>query len=233
MEKEETAKAEAKFNDRFSPYFHRSVDNLCNTLGIKSGSKSLNNLIIRGILKTCKNDKDISTFLDSPKFLLKTVQLTFLDTIKESLSLAPFKYCELASEKWDNSTLKAFFEETTFVFFVFKENAGVIYFERIVLWKAPKELIESSIKETWEQVHDCVVNGTIVKYIDEKGRLITNFPGASDGIAIHVRPHALNSQDCYPLPVADKVTGKLAFTKYSFWLNRGLVYKIVVLGGTK
>ncbi|MGB5665585.1 MAG: hypothetical protein WBM53_01965 [Maribacter sp.] len=39
----------------------------------------------------------------------------------------------------------------------------------------------------------------------------------------HVRPHATNKDDTYPLPVADELTGLLDYTKHCFWLNSSYV----------
>lgn len=57
-----------------------------------------------------------------------------------------------------------------------------------------------------------------------------NFPGMSENHVAHVRPHAINSSDCYELPVADLLTGVTKYTKQSFWLNNEFIESIVVDG---
>ena len=44
----------------------------------------------------------------------------------------------------------------------------------------------------------------------------------------HVRPHAQNASDVYPLPFPDKVTGATFYTKQCFWLNNKYVLEQVL-----
>jgi hypothetical protein len=44
---------------------------------------------------------------------------------------------------------------------------------------------------------------------------------------MHVRPHAQRKNDTYPLPVADRKTGLLDYTKHCFWLNNNYVLEII------
>jgi len=63
--------------------------------------------------------------------------------------------------------------------------------------------------------------GEIVK-INNAG-FLQNFPEAILPINAHVRPHAQNANDTYPLPVADKLTGLTDYTKHCFWINASYV----------
>ena len=47
----------------------------------------------------------------------------------------------------------------------------------------------------------------------------THFPGQKSTDVAHVRPHAQNAVDVYPLPTADHLTGATEYTKQSIWLN--------------
>ena len=49
-------------------------------------------------------------------------------------------------------------------------------------------------------------------------------PAAKDA---HVRPHARNAADVYPLSTADKLTGATEYTKHSFWLNADYLKKVI------
>lgn len=51
----------------------------------------------------------------------------------------------------------------------------------------------------------------------------TNFPSKKFNQVAHVRPHAQNANDTYPLPFADKVTNAYQYTKHCFWLNSAYV----------
>ena len=43
----------------------------------------------------------------------------------------------------------------------------------------------------------------------------------------HVRPHAQNANDTYPLPVSDILTGVNEYTKQCFWLNNNYILNII------
>ena len=55
----------------------------------------------------------------------------------------------------------------------------------------------------------------------------TNFPGISESYLLHVRPHARNAADTFPLPVRDKLTGATEYTKHCFWINNSFISEIV------
>ena len=61
----------------------------------------------------------------------------------------------------------------------------------------------------------------------KNGNRITNFPGMSENKYCHVRPHAQNANDTYPLPVSDILTGVNEYTKQCFWLNNNYILKII------
>ena len=48
-----------------------------------------------------------------------------------------------------------------------------------------------------------------------------------DNEVCHVRPHARDAQDTFPLPVPDRLTGLTCYTKHCFWLNSKYVETIL------
>ena len=91
----------------------------------------------------------------------------------------------------------------------------------------PEIIIKSKVKSMYEKTQEVVRTGNIVNYIDERGRRITNFPGMSDNGVCHVRPHGRDSRDTISLPVKDKVTGAIEFTKQCFWFNNSYLKEII------
>jgi len=69
---------------------------------------------------------------------------------------------------------------------------------------------------------EIVSKGMIVKEIKNKFRY-TNFPNKKFSSVSHVRPHAKDAQDTYPLPVKDNLTKANEYTKHCFWLNNRYV----------
>ena len=73
-------------------------------------------------------------------------------------------------------------------------------------------------------------NGNIVKgFRQQKNKIVrlTNFPGMAFNGFIHVRPHGQDSNDTYPLPVADKLTGATSYTKQCFWFNNSYIEEVI------
>lgn len=77
-------------------------------------------------------------------------------------------------------------------------------------------------EKVWKKTKDIVSIGEIVREV-KKGRRYTNFPKKSFNSVSHVRPHAANAADTYPLPTEDKLTKAKEYTKHCFWLNNTYV----------
>jgi hypothetical protein len=73
-------------------------------------------------------------------------------------------------------------------------------------------------EKVWAKTKDIVSKGTIVKTVIGTTRY-TNFPNKSFNSVSHVRPHATNAADTFPLPKKDKLTKANEYTKHCFWLN--------------
>ena len=82
-------------------------------------------------------------------------------------------------------------------------------------------------KKVWTETKQVILNGDIVKGFktNKKGKTsrITNFPGKKYNSVSHVRPHTTNSSHTFPLPVIDKITKQMEYTKHCFWLNNTYV----------
>ena len=75
-----------------------------------------------------------------------------------------------------------------------------------------------------------IFNGNLVKEL-KRGKRVTNFPKPSENGVLHVRPHALNSNDVFILPTVDKLTGLNYYTKHSFWLNKEFIKQKILING--
>ena len=60
---------------------------------------------------------------------------------------------------------------------------------------------------------------------DKNGKEVrfTNFPSKKFSSISHVRPHAKDASDTYPLPKKDKLTKQMEYTKHCFWLNNSYI----------
>ena len=115
------------------------------------------------------------------------------------------------------SLLFELLDSKKFLFSVFAYENDVLIFKGLRFWTMPNADLRIC-KKVWLHTRETIQKGEIVKKVTSSRRL-TNFKKSSDKMVIHVRPHARNAQDTYPLPVREKLTGSNEYTKHSFWLN--------------
>lgn len=157
----------------------------------------------------------------------KTIRIEENGNIKESMSFPAFKFSEIIHEDWFDSELRNMFLSKKYMFIVFAKKNGEYYFKNVYFWNMSEEIIDEEVRKVWEKTCDIIRKGTIIKNISKKGKRNTNFPGQSENSICHVRPHGVTTQDEYPLPVPDKLTGKTSYTKHCFWLNKKFVIKVI------
>lgn len=222
-----------KLNDNIEifieEYRNSPVSELYYKFDINGGAKNRLRVLIK---KMITNSKSIylRQIESNDNICLKTIKLDKYKRLKESMSFPVFQYCDIAKENWENSTLRKTFHDNIFMFAIFKNEGRELFLYKIKVWKMPDTVLENGVRETWERMKKCVVNGEIVKYIDDYGRYFTYFPSSTENQFVHVRPHAQNRNDTLPLPVPDKLTGLVEYPKHSFWLNRTYVLKIISEG---
>lgn len=205
---------------KFKPYYGLSVLQIVHKLGVKlnMNAKSFYASLTKAILGI-ELDKEIEEF-EKAEIIVKTVRLKENDLPKEDISFPTFKYEELVEEDWDNSEFKEILEHK-FLFVFFQFSDGELIFKKAKFWNMPhKDILQA--KKVWTRAKSIVANGDIVEKVVNKIRY-TNFPNKEFNSVAHVRPHAQNSNDTYPLPTRDKVTKLKDYTKHCFWLNSSYV----------
>lgn len=211
---------------KFKKYFNKSTDEILELLNINLNSKAKSfyaNLI--KVILGIELDDEIEEF-QKADISVKTIRLDSSNKPKEQISFPAFKFEELLKEKWEESAINAILEKKfLFVFFKIDEK-GKFNLSKIRFWNMPFKDREE-VKKVWLKTKKVIQKGEIVKStkIDKNGKIIrnTNFPNKKSSKVAHVRPHALNSNDTYPLPVIDKFTKSNSYTKQCFWLNSDYV----------
>ena len=206
---------------KFQPYYKKSAEQIENELGLalnrkaKSYFANLTNAVL-GI----ELNKKIEEF-EKADVQVKTIRLKKNFLPKEDISFPTFKYEEIIDTEWDDSDFKNILEQK--FFFVFYQFEGEkLILRKVKFWNMPySDIVEA--KEVWIKTIENINKGKIVKAITDKGIRKTFFPKKSEHKISHVRPHATNKDDTYPLPVADELTGLLDYTKHCFWLNSSYV----------
>lgn len=205
---------------KFKPYYGKTIEQILTITGVKLNTKAKSfyaNLtkVILGI----ELDKEIEEF-QKAEIIVKTVRLKENNLPKEDISFRNFKYEEIVNEEWDGSNFKYILEHKfLFVFFQFKNKKLVL--RKVKFWNMPYgDILEA--EKVWAKTKDIVSKGDIVKEVVGTTRY-TNFPNKSFNSVSHVRPHATNAADTYPLPTKDKLTEAKEYTKHCFWLNNTYV----------
>jgi DNA mismatch repair protein MutH len=216
--------------DRFTPYYNKSVDEICSELNIKlynSEGKLPKNYVqilcskILGI-----KDSNINNLEDSieefskANIKVKTIRIEKNGKIKEHMSFKAFKYTEIVKEEWEDSELRNMFAENRYLFVVFRyDSDDILKLEKIKLWNMPLNILDTKLKETWEETVRVIKQGL---HIETKGsKTYDNLPGSIFNSVCHVRPHAQNKNDTYILP-----DGR-SHVKKSFWLDKNYILSII------
>jgi hypothetical protein len=201
---------------KFKPYYGKTIDHIIAITGIElnTTAKSFYANLTKAILGI-ELDKEIEEF-EKAEIIVKTVRLKENNLPKEDISFPNFKYEEIVNEEWDDSNFKDVLEHKfLFVFFQFENEQLVL--RKVKFWNIPyADILEA--EKVWAKTKEIVSKGKIVKEVIGTTRY-TNFPNKSFNSVSHVRPHATNSADTYPLPIEDKLTKVKEYTKHCFWLN--------------
>lgn len=202
--------------NKFNPYLGKTIEEILEITGIELNQKAKGFFasLTKAILGI-ELEKEIEEF-EKAEIIIKTVRLKENNLPKEDISFPNFKYAEIVNEEWDDSHFKAILEHKfLFVFFQFKHRKLVL--RKVKIWNmAYKDILEA--EKVWTKTKEIVSEGRIVKKIIGTTRY-TNFPNKSFNSVSHVRPHAKNAADTFPLPTADKLTNEKEYTKHCFWLN--------------
>ncbi|WP_442796021.1 Sau3AI family type II restriction endonuclease [Pelobium manganitolerans] len=205
---------------KFKPYYGKTVEEILTITGVEINTmaKSFYANLTKAILGI-ELDKEIEEF-EKAEIIVKTVRLKQNNLPKEDVSFPNFKYEEIVNEKWEESAFKDILEHKfLFVFFQFEHKQLVL--RKVKFWNMPYlDILEA--KRVWAKAKEIVEKGEIVKEFVGTTRF-TNFPNKSFNSVSHVRPHARNSADTYPLPTKDKLTKAKEYTKHCFWLNNTYV----------
>lgn len=205
---------------KFKPYYGKTIEQILVITGVELNktAKSFYANLTKAILGI-ELDKKIEEF-EKAEINVKTVRLKENNLPKEDISFPNFKFEDIVNEEWDDSNIKDILEHKfLFVFFQFENEQLVL--RKVKFWNMPyADILE--VKKVWAKTKEIVSKGKIVKEVIESTRY-TNFPNKSFNLVSHVRPHAKNAADTYPLPVKDKLTKSKEYTKHCFWLNNTYV----------
>ena len=171
--------------------------------------------------------------------VVKTIRIEENGKNKESMSFPPFKFKELVSEEWEESTIYNYFETTRFLFVVYQRSGDNYILQGAQMWNMPYYDLNVTVKREWEHIRNTIANGvtfTITAMNDGSFLVRNNLPGISDSEIIHVRPHA--NKAAYKLKNgfqigninrdANELPDGQWMTTQSFWINSKYILKQLV-----
>ena len=205
---------------KFKPYYGKTIMQILTITGadLNENAKNFYANITNAILGI-ELDKEIEEFVKAD-IKIRTVRLKENNLPEEDISFPNFSFTEIVEQDWDNSKFKDILEHK-FLFIFFQIEGGLLILRKVKFWNMPfSDILEA--EKVWTKTKEIVRKGEIVNKIVGKTRY-TNFPSKKFSKVSHVRPHAKNAADTYPLPTKDKVTNFTEYTKQCFWLNNTYV----------
>lgn len=193
---------------RFSPYLGSTIEQLCENLSIELKSprqKNLKRMIANRILEV---EGQAPSELQMADIELKTVLLSESGKLKEHLPFPNFRYMEIVTQEWEDSSFCERLERR-FLFVIFrKDSRGFERLEKVFYWNMPFAHREEA-RRVWEETRLRVS-------VDAR-----SLPGARESYVAHVRPKARDASDTEPTPQGEWLVKK------GFWLNNKYVQDVI------
>ncbi|NFI05793.1 restriction endonuclease [Clostridium botulinum] len=166
--------------------------------------------------------------------VVKAIRIEENMCMKESMSFPPFKFKELINQDWEDSDLFTYFDETSFLFVIYKKEGNNYILKGSQLWNMPYSDLNNTVYSGWNNVRNTILHGlkfTMSKNKKESIIISNNLPKKSDNSIVHVRPHAQKSaylfkngsiignihRDANELPDGQWMTTQ------SFWINNSYI----------
>lgn len=214
----ETKSFEECITDRLSKYYGKTQSALKAEFHIDSNAKNINELILSKMLGIKGKIAHTEEFQNAG-IIPKTIRIQKNGHIKESMSFPTFQFTEIIKENWDGSEFRNYIEPVKFLFVIFRENTnGEYVFEKAAFWNMPSDDLEE-VRRVWERTVQIIKDGVQINFDGKVYR--NNLPKQSESNVAHVRPHARDMNDTYPLP-----DGR-SMPKQCFWLNRQYIESVI------
>lgn len=219
--------------DTLRPYFGKNQAELKKELNISSSAKSLNQILISTALNV--HNVDESEEFKKAGIKIKTIRIEADGKkIEQHMSFPAFKFLDLVSEEWEDSSTKEYMIDTKYMFAIFKKDKYYnqdknnnehteehLYFNNIVFWQLP-EKDEDEVKKIWTRARKIITYGAGLRKVKWGNtiRIENDLPKSSESMIAHIRPHTTKSGYTADSPYADILPTEEWMTKQCFWFNR-------------
>lgn len=224
---------EAYICEKIDRHRGKSDKNLCNLFGreYNNNKAQWSDLAYRMLgLKSNKAEE-----LAKANIKVKAIRIEHNSRIIESSSLPTINFNEIVQEEWDDSTLYSYFDETKFLFVIFKRKDDAYFLMGAQIWNMPHQDFHK-VKKGWLKVQQVIKEGVVLTPCRDKNNLIfikNNLPKKNSNEVIHIRPHAqksyyvLKDGTCIgpgKISDSDELPDGRRMTKQSFWLNNTYIF---------
>jgi len=226
-----TLTLEEILNDRFAPYIGKTLSQIAFENGIiVNTSKSFVPEFISALLGIKGTKLDDIEELTKANIQFKTIRLEPSGIPREHMSFKNIDFKAWSKEKWEDSWLNNYFEQTKFLFIIFEyketehQNKNrELYFKGIQLWNMPVSQIDSHLKEFYLTVQQQINDGIQIENIARGNTVVARnslpSPGFND--FCHIRPKGRNGQDKTLLPDGQMIA------KQAFWLDKEYIIQLI------
>ena len=197
----------------------KTVDNLCSeySIDVTKSPKNLGAMLAFRMLGIKGNNAE--EFIKA-NIQIKTIRVQASGKIKESMSFPTFKFTEIVKQEWEDSDLYELLSSTKFLFVIYQENSsGEYILDRAMFWNMPYDDLNGEVRVVWEKTKAAIINGLEITRVGNN--YTNNLPKMKENRVCHVRPHARDSKDTYPLPDGRE------YPKQCFWLNNSYILSII------
>lgn len=165
--------------------------------------------------------------------VVKAIRLEENGAMKENMSFPSFKFKDLVLENWEDSNLFTYFNETCFLFVVYKKEGNHYILKGSQIWNMPYNDLNTIVYDGWNNIRKTISNGIVFspKKTNSGLTISNNLPKKSDNTIIHIRPHSKKSayrlneginigniyRDANELPDGQWMTTQ------SFWINNSYI----------
>ena len=164
------------------------------------------------------------------QIVVKAIRLEENGTMRENSPLPALNFKELVSQEWEESDLFTYFDETKFLFVVFRRQDGAYTLKGAQLWNMPYKDLNEVVYQGWADIRTVVSEGVIFTKAQQKNGTVikNNLPKKDNNPIIHIRPHTQQTYYVFEdgevfgkgrLSDSDELPDGRRMTKQSFWLN--------------
>lgn len=168
------------------------------------------------------------------QIVVKAIRLEESGQMRENSPLPALKFKELVTEEWEDSELFTYFDETKFLFTVYRKAGDVYILKGAQLWNMPYDDLNTTVREGWDKIRNVVKEGVQFYKTETKGGTVikNNLPKKNDNEIIHIRPHTQQTYYVFEdgevfgkgrLGDSDELPDGRRMTKQSFWLNNDYI----------